>query len=144
MSANTKIVVLHMKRIVLACVIAGLLLIAAICLMAVLRPEDAPSDEALPTMYVPGVYTSSVQISDTALDVQVTVDENHINDISLVNLDETVETMYPLVRPAMEELEQQILSAQTLEGLSYSTGNQYTSIVLLGAIEDALKKAAPE
>ena len=72
------------------------------------------------------------------------VDENHINSISLVNLDETMETMYPLVRPALDELSEQITANQSLDDITYSQNNQYTSIVLLSAIEEALEKAASE
>ena len=144
MSAKTKIVVLHMKRMIFTGVMIGLILILAVLIAILLRPKDDSAGETVPTMYVPGVYTSSVQISDAALDVQVVVDENNINSISLVNLDETMETMNPLVRPALEELTEQILSNQSLDHITYSQNNQYTSMVLLGAIEDALQKAAPE
>ena len=54
-----------------------------------------------------GVYTSSILFHDSTLDVQVIVDENRINSISLVNLNETVTTMYPLVEPALEEVSDQ-------------------------------------
>ena len=94
-------------------------------------------------MYTPGVYTSSVMIDQNAVDVQVAVDENHINSISLVNLDETMETMYPLVEPTLDELSEQILSQQSLTDITYSQNNQYTSMLLLEAISDALEKASP-
>lgn len=81
-------------------------------------------------------------LNDSALDVQVVVDENNINSVSLVNLDETVETMYPLVKPAMEELAQQIVDTQSLDNITYSQSNQYTSIVLMNAIEEAIEKAS--
>lgn len=145
MSAKTKIVVLHMKRIVFTGVVIGLILILAVLLMVFLKPSHKPSvEESVPTMYVPGVYTSSVQLGDHALDVQVTVDADNINAITLVNLDETMETMYPLVRPALEELSSQITANQSLDNLTYSKNNQYTSMILIEAIEDALKKAASE
>lgn len=145
MSAKTKIVVLHMKRIVFTGVVIGLILILAVLLMVFLKPSRNPSaEESVPTMYVPGVYTSSVRLGDQALDVQVTVDADNINAITLVNLDETMETMYPLVRPALEELSSQITANQSLDNLTYSKNNQYTSMILIEAIEDALKKAASE
>lgn len=144
MSAKTKIVVLHMKKIVFTGIVAGLLLILAVLLMVFLRPEDDSAGESVPTMYVPGVYTSSVQLGDAALDIQVVVDENNINSISLVNLDETMETMYPLVTPALKELADQVTASQSLENITYSQSSQYTSMVLLDAIEDALKKAASD
>ncbi|MCM1284105.1 MAG: hypothetical protein NC242_10820 [Roseburia sp.] len=144
MSAKTKIVVLHMKRMIFTAVMVALVLILAVIVAILLKPKEEAIEEAVPTMYVPGVYTSSVQISDAALDVQIVVDENNINSISLVNLDETMETMYPLIRPALDDLAGQIVSNQSLDNLTYSENNQYTSIVLLTAIEDALEKAASE
>ena len=42
--------------------------------------------EEAETLYVPGVYASSIQFNDSAFEVEVIVDENHINHISFVNL----------------------------------------------------------
>jgi uncharacterized protein with FMN-binding domain len=83
-------------------------------------------------------------IDESALDVEVTVDADHINSISLVNLDEDTETMYPLVRPSLEELSEQILANQSVEDVTYSKNNQYTCKLLLDAVEDALEKASPQ
>ena len=38
-------------------------------------------------------------------------------------------------------MSEQVLEKQSTEGITYSTDNQYTSIVLLNAIENALSKA---
>ena len=101
MSAKTRIVVLHMKKLVSAGVITGLGILLVIFLGILLGSSHKQSadNEAVETMYVPGVYTSSVMIDGNPFDVQVSVDEDHINEITMVHLDETVETMYPLVRP---------------------------------------------
>ena len=88
-----------------------------------------------------GVYTSSILFHDSTLDVQVIVDENRINSISLVNLNETVKTMYPLVEPALEEVSDQIIKTQSVENISYQADNQYTTVMLLNAVENALEKA---
>ena len=143
MSAKTKFVVLHMKKLLFAGVAAALGIIFLILLFFMLHTRENSAGESVPTMYTPGVYTSSVMIDQNALDVQVAVDENHINSISLVNLDETMETMYPLVEPTLDELSEQILSQQSLTDITYSQNNQYTSMLLLEAISDALEKASP-
>ena len=75
------------------------------------------------------------------LEVEVTVDENHINSIRFSNLDDTVTTMYPLIQPTMEEIADQICQTQSLENISYSSDNPYTSQIIINAIDDALKKA---
>lgn len=141
MSAKTKIVVFHMKELIYTLIFAGLGILLAILLLCMFLPRKADGED-VPTMnYVAGVYTSSVMVGDNSVDVQVIVDESRIQSISLVNLDETVTTMYPLVQPALESIEEQIVLNQSTEGITYSTENQYTSIVLLNAIENALAKA---
>jgi uncharacterized protein with FMN-binding domain len=94
--------------------------------------------------YIPGTYTSSVSLNGSAVEVQVTVDKDHINSIELIHLDESVETMYPLVEPALEELSAQILATQSLEGITYQSESQYTSTLLYKAIVSAIEKASPE
>ena len=143
MSAKTKIKVLKMKCLIFTTVMIGLGIILLILILTVVIPQNSKEGrKSVDTAsYVPGVYTSSVQLNDTAIDVMVTVDENNINNIELVNLDEKVETMYPLIGPAMEDLSNQIIENQSTEDITYPTTSQYTSIVLMNAVEDALKKA---
>ena len=143
MSAKTKIIVLKMKSLIFTTVMIGLGIILLILILTVVIPQNSKEGrKSVDTAsYVPGVYTSSVQLNDTAIDVMVTVDENNINNIELVNLDEKVETMYPLIGPAMEDLSNQIIENQSIENIDYPTTSQYTSIVLMNAVEEALKKA---
>ena len=141
MSARTKIVVLHMKELIYTLIFAGLGILLIILLLFMFLPRGT-NGEDVPTMnYVAGVYTSSVLLDNSTIDVQVIVDENRIQSISLVNLDETVTTMYPLMQPALESIGEQVVEKQSTEGITYSAENQYTSVVLLNAIENALAKA---
>ena len=141
MSAKTKIVVLHMKELIYTLIFAGLgiLLIFLLLFMFLPGKEDGESVETM--RYVAGVYTSSIQFGEHAVDMQVIVDENRIQSVSMVNLDETVETMYPLMEPALESLSAQICEKQSLDQLSYSEDSQYTSLMLMSAIRTALTKA---
>jgi uncharacterized protein with FMN-binding domain len=141
MSAKTKIVVLHMKELIYTAIFVGLGILLIMLLLFMFLPKK-DKDNSVETMkYVAGVYTSSILFNDSALDVQVIVDENKINSISLVNLNETVATMYPLVEPALEEVADQIIKTQSVENISYQADNQYTTIMLLNAVENALEKA---
>jgi uncharacterized protein with FMN-binding domain len=145
MSAKTKIVVLHMKELIIfgALALFALLLIILFVSFSGSKSEDgADTSEAM--TYIPGTYTSSVSLNDSAVEVQVTVDRDHINSIELIHLDESVETMYPLVGPALEELSAQILATQSLEGITYRSESQYTSTLLYKAIVSAIEKASPE
>ena len=140
MSKKTKIVVFHLKELIYTAAFAGLgvLLIILLCWMFSTKDKPEPVQE---TIYIPGVYTAGFTMNDSAIEVQVVVDENHINDISFVNLEESVATMYPLIQPALDSISTQIYETQSLDHITYEANNQYTTEVLLMAIEDALDHA---
>ena len=71
---------------------------------------------------MPGVYTSAMSLNNTALEVEVTVDESHINSIRFSNLDETVAAMYPLIQPEIENIAQQVYEQQSLENVTTFPG----------------------
>ena len=128
MSSKTKIVVLHMKEIIYTVlfICLGILLVALLTFM--FHPKNKETSSSKSTSYQPGIYTSQLTLGDKELEVEVTVDD-------------TVTTMYPLIQPTMEEIADQICQTQSLENISYSSDNPYTSQIIINAIDDALKKA---
>ena len=73
--------------------------------------------------------------------MEVIVDKDSITSIRMVNLNDAVTTMYPLLEPAFESICDQVYELQTLEGVTYATESKYTSLVLLEAIQNSLNKA---
>ena len=130
-----------MKEVIYTAVFIGLGILLCILLLFMFLPGKEKTDSTETMKYAAGVYTSSVLFQDGSLDVQVIVDENRIREISLVNLNETIATMYPLVEPALKEVTDQIIKTQSLEHISYNADNQYTTVMLLNAVENALNKA---
>ncbi len=139
MSSKTRIVVLHMKEIVYTAVFAllGILLIILLAFMFFPKQKDASKHEQ---PYIPGIYTSTVTLNNTTLEVEVAIDSSHINAIRFTNLDESIATMYPLAQPTIEYIAQQIYETQSLEDIAYSEDSPYTSQVILNAIEEAVEK----
>ena len=143
MSSKTKIVVLHTKEVIYTGIFVVLAVVLAVLLFLFLKNKNADPASA-DAIYHAGVYTSPITLNDNTFDVEVTVDENHINSISLVNLSETTTAMYPLVEPALDALSDQIYTSQSTENITYSEENKYTSMLLLEAIDNALEKARKE
>lgn len=142
MSSKTKIIVLHMKEVIYTLIFLFLAIILGIVLFFMFGPGKADTSSGSgKSRYTPGVYNSSIELNDNTFDVEVTVEADKIKSIQLVNLSETTSAMFPLVEPALESLASQIYSAQSLENILYSEDRKYTSMILLDAIEDALKKA---
>lgn len=156
MGANTKIVILKAKELIytIIFVILGILLLLLLLYMFLpgkknAKPEDdaAISGESEVTetgAYIPGVYTSTVQLGESTLEIQVTVDSEHINDVTITNLNETVTTMYPLLTPALDEIREQLPELASIDDLKISADSQYTSVILTQAIKNALQQAVPE
>ncbi|MCI8939880.1 MAG: hypothetical protein HFH12_07810 [Dorea sp.] len=143
MSSKTKIVVLHMKEIIYTAVFAVFAIILILLLLVMFLPKAKETSEKI-HKYQPGVYNSDLTLGNTALTVEVTVNESEITSIRFANLDETVTASYPLIQPAIEEIAQQIIDTQSLENISYSEENPYTAQVIINAIQEALKKAAAD
>ena len=106
--------------------------------------ENASSAAPASATYVPGLYSSSIVLGSENANVEVTVDRTGIRSVSLVPLSDSVETMYPLMAPSMDSIAAQILENQSLEGLEYPSGSQYTSMALVSAVRTALSKAVEQ
>lgn len=145
MSAKTKIVVLRMKELIYTGIFVGLALLLVVIFLAMVHggKKDTPT-AAEASAYIPGVYTASLALGSQNLDVEVIVDAARITDIRLVNLDDTIATMYPLMEPTLESLSSQILENQSTENISYAENTKYTAYILLKAVQAALNKAAPQ
>ncbi|MEE1195962.1 MAG: hypothetical protein UHS54_03655 [Lachnospiraceae bacterium] len=145
MSSKTKIVVLHTKEVVYTVIFLALAIMLGILLFVMFgRSHSDAVTETSTGVYQPGVYASSIKLNDNTFDVAVTVDSDRIKSIALVNLSESTAAMYPLMEPALEEIASQIYSTQSTENITFSEESQYTSTLLLEAVESALEKAKIE
>ena len=139
MSSKTKIVVLHMKEIIYTTIFIVLGILLLLLLFFMFLPEKKEGSPGA-KQYQPGIYTSTLTLNNTDLEVEVAVDASHINSIRFSNLDDTVTTMFPLIQPAIEDIAEQVYDTQSLENISLPQENPYTSQVILDTIEEALKK----
>lgn len=155
MSGSTRIVVIPLKKlIIMVCVIAALIILAAIFIFGESSSDAAKStgvniststdtvkkNTSCPT-YSPGVYTSSILLNGTPIDIQVTVDSDNINNIEMVNLSESVQTMYPMLNSSFYEIKTAVINNGSTDNITYNAGSKYTATMLLSAIDSALAKA---
>lgn len=92
--------------------------------------------------YTPGVYKTELLLGGQTLEVEAVLEKDSIASLRLVNLDEAVTTMYPLLQPTMEHICQQVYETQSLQSITYDPGAKYTSMVLLEAIRSCLEKGS--
>ena len=145
--SKTKIVVLHVKELIYTGIFAVLGILFIVLLIIMFLPKEEKKEtmssvtQTTTNSYVPGVYTTSLILNDNVVEIEVTVDEKNINSIRLINLDEAVATMYPLIQPSFEDLANQIITNQSLENITYPDDSKYTSMIILDAITTSLNKA---
>lgn len=164
MSAKTKIVVLHMKELIYTGIFAALGVLFVILLIIMFLPDkDTVSNSDLQTnpavsdgnlsgslpvssdsLYTPGIYTTEIILGGQTICVEVIVGQDIISSIRLTDVNESVSTMYPLLEPTLESICEQVCETQSLEDITYSSENKYTSLVLLESIRTSLDKASKE
>ena len=147
--SKTKILVFQMKELVYTGIFVGLGLLLIILLIVMFYPsgdEDtaAETTTAEAAVYNPGIYNSQMQLGDTSLNLEIVVDESQIKSVSLVNLDESVTTMYPLVKPSLEFLEEELVAGTPIDDITVSEKSKYTQTMLIDGIKNALSKATVE
>ena len=111
-------------------------------LLVIMYRTDKEQRQQTDRQYTPGIYTSTLTLNNTNLEVEVAVDQNRINSIRFSNLDETVTAMFPLIQPAIEEIAEQIYDSQSLDDIALPEDTPYTSRIILDAVRDAVEKAA--
>ncbi len=141
--SQTKIVVLKRKQLLFA--LLALLAVTALIffLITVFRSKNAspPETSHASAMYVPGSYEAEITLGDYRMVLQVLVDSDRIKSCSLAYLDEAVETMYPLLPSALENLNRQLVLGAMPEEIQFSEDSKYTESYLLEQIQEILALA---
>lgn len=142
MSSKTRIWVFHMKELIYTAifVVLGIVLL----LLLIFMFSEDHSERTLTDLsgkYTAGIYTASMTLGGSPVEIAVTVDRDYISSITFHQLDETVAAMYPLMEPALHDLSAKICEKQSAEDVSYSEDSQYTSMMLMSTIRTALEKA---
>ncbi|HCJ07744.1 MAG TPA: hypothetical protein DHV96_05105 [Lachnospiraceae bacterium] len=141
MGSQTKIVVVKAKELIYTGIFLVLGILFVILLITMFG-KGKNKDSASAQKYVPGVYSSTITLGENTLNVSVAVDEDTVSGVSIENLNETVTTMYPLLEPALNEINSQISVVDNVDDITYSKENQYTYIILNQAIKNALEQAS--
>lgn len=143
--AKTKIVVIQMKELIYTAIFAGLGILLIVLLVIMFFPsreeKNKTSDASSESLYTPGVYNSQISLGDTTLNLEVVVDSDQIKSISFVNLEESVTTMYPLMKPSLTSIEEELKRGTDINDIPLSEKSKYTETLLIEGIKTALNKA---
>ena len=142
MGANTKIFVFKAKELIYTGIFVILGILFILLLIFMFLPKQDNEKEASPTMqYMAGVYSSTINLGGSSLDVKVAVTDEKVTSISLSNLSESTASMYPLLESAVEDIYKQLETVDTIDELTFNSDSQYTNTILKQAMKNALSKA---
>lgn len=141
MQSDTRIFVFRLRQLLTALAVAVILILTAILAIFQFIPSKKDVQTSPASAYTAGVYTSSITLNNQSVDIQVVVDKDHIKSASIVNLDESVAAMYPLLTTSMDAISAQLAAGVSIDDIRYESSSRYTSQVLLSAIAQAIDKA---
>lgn len=139
--AKTKIVVIQLKEIIYTVIFAALGILLILLLIFMFRGGKKDESAKGTELYKAGKYTSSITLNDMAFNLEVVVDKNHINSVTIQNIDDAATTFFPLVEPSLKLITKQLYNGIPIEQLDIDEDKQYTEQLLIEAIQTALDKA---
>ena len=141
MQSDTRIFVFRLRQLLTFLLVLIILIAAAVFILFVIGSSKKYVQTSPASAYTAGVYTSSITLNNQSVDIQVVVDKDHIKSASIVNLDESVAAMYPLLTTSMDAISAQLAAGVSIDDIRYESSSRYTSQVLLSAIAQAIDKA---
>lgn len=149
--SKTKIVVLRMKEVVYTAVFVGLGILLLIVLFFMFGRQNSPKSESTQSnisnesstykndaVYRAGIYESQFVIGENTINLEVALDEEQVKSVKVKNLDESVETMYPLMKSAVKDVSKQLSSGVSIDEVVLSKNSMYTEKPVLDAVKTVL------
>ena len=149
--SKTKIVVLRMKEVVYTAVFVGLGILLLIVLFFMFGRQNSPKSESTQSnisnesstykndaVYRAGIYESQFVIGENTINLEVALDEEQVKSVKVKNLDESVETMYPLMKSAVKDVSKQLSSGVSIDEVVLSKNSMYTEKLVLDSVKTVL------
>ena len=74
------------------------------------------------------------------MNIQLSLDEDSVKSVELVNLEESVSTMYPLMQPTVEKMSKELAAGKTMDEIVVSEESQYTEKIIANAVSEILQE----
>lgn len=156
--SRTRIVIFQLKEIIYTAIFVGLGILLLILLFFMFWPgkgkETAStgthssavkqSADAGSAKYIAGVYTSELTLGDAKINLRISLDQDRVKSVEVVHLKESVETMYPLIKPAVKEISDQLAQNIAPDQVVLSDDSPYTSQLILDTVCQVMDEAAAE
>ncbi|MBQ8281630.1 MAG: hypothetical protein IJZ25_04435 [Lachnospiraceae bacterium] len=142
----TRIFVIKRKHLLFALI--ALIILVLIIVIGIINGKN--NDSAQETLspaydetagYVPGLYTGQIALGNYDTTLEILVDSTQVKNVRLINTDEAVETMYPLVGSTITSINDSLRSGSSIDELRADNQGSYTYTLLMDEIDLLLDKA---
>lgn len=156
--SRTRIVIFQMKEIIYTAVFVGLGILLLVLLFFMFWPgkgkesASTSSPSAISSSkkststdsdkYIAGVYNSELTLGESKIHLRVSLDKDRVKSVEIVNLKESVETMYPLIKPAVKEISDQLAQDIAPDQVVLSDDSPYTSQLILDTVCQVMNEAS--
>ena len=145
--SRTRIIILQMREIIYTAIFVGLGILLLIILFFMFWPdgkdessESASNENEKIAVYEAGVYNKEMTIGDSVINLQIILDEEQVKSVEMTNLDDTVSAMYPLMKPSVESISNQLVSGASVDEVVLSDEGQYTEKMILNEVNSVLNE----
>ena len=158
--SRTRIVIFQMKEIIYTAVFVGLGILLLVLLFFMFWPgkgkesASTSSPSAISSSkksastgsgkYIAGVYNSELTLGESKINLRISLDKDRVKSVEVVNLKESVETMYPLIKPAVKEISDQLAQDIAPDQVVLSDDSPYTSQLILDTVCQVMNEASTE
>lgn len=158
--SRTRIVIFQLKEIIYTAIFVGLGILLLILLFFMFWPgkgkesASTASPSAVSSSkktagantgrYIAGVYNSELTLGESKISLRVSMDQDRVKSVEVVNLKESVETMYPLIKPAVKEISDQLAQNIAPDQVVLSDDSPYTSQLILDTVCQVMNEASAE
>ena len=158
--SRTRIVIFQMKEIIYTAVFVGLGILLLVLLFFMFWPgkgkesagtsspaaikKKKKSASTSSGKYLAGVYSSELTLGESKINLRISLDKDRVKSVEVVNLKESVETMYPLIKPAVKEISDQLAQDIAPDQVVLSDDSPYTSQLILDTVCQVMNEASTE
>jgi len=122
------------KKEMMYIAVIAVLVILVLILLSFMLPKNKKGQ-----IYEPGVYTKELQIGDSTIEIEVSLDGRGVTSVDVADEDKESVT-YALIKPSIERISKELSAGTSVEEFTFSEGSTFTEKLLLDAIEEILQK----
>lgn len=91
-------------------------------------------------VYEAGIYIREILLANSAIKIQIFLDERNVTSVEIIEEDTVMSAMYPLIEPSIKRISEELSAGKSVDEYTFSESSYYTEKILLDAISEILQE----